>query len=761
MSTVHGSYDSAGKSCVLLYDFSAGSFEGEPTKNLFTQPENNNGFEIKPSTSSRIFYKIPYSGFESNASGDYLDTDSMYKYNFSSSEYDTNATQTGGGNKHGFLINIIRGETYTASLDVFISTDHPRTGEQPVFSLNPNLSGTFSTITSNYDCDRKGTWQTIEEKVFVPPAINAVSTDPIYYELSVANKTSAHPYYGQGSSFGFSVGNVEGKTLYLYKGGTYIFMQTNSSNSQDELYISTSIDSGGGDNSFLTGFTYFGNKGLDGYAVFNVPYNAPNVLFYNSRRNGSSYVGGKINIVGGYNSGNVGNTGNTGCVGNTGNTGTTLTSESYAVCFDPTRGIVTQSDGDLSAGYILYKNMQFEQNKKMFKGLIHKTQFTSTSRSSSTSITDLTGNNKNSSQFNANYDSGAHLLFDRRNVLNDGGFIDLNLKSNQSQTFTMGSNTTQSFDFWFKQTSNSNARAYLFSRASSTSNNLFVNNEGNPHCIYIQNKRVYFSFSTADNRVFSAYTINQLIDVEKVYNIIVSINLNSAVGNKAKIYINGSESSIEVFDVLNYPDNFSFSNVVASVKNIGNTASITQSGFRNNSSQFYRISSYDDNGESLASPAIAVPIDSVKKSVRLSWDPVTRAAGYYIYRSNSSNFSSLSLLANITGADQNYFTDENFPLKNGSPQNIANYINPYNQNSTNFVDDSNAKLVIGDYPTTDFNANYFQGYIFRAAFYNTNITSYQAKRNYNSFYDKYKSGQPYLSNEFPRSKSVIHRKVQY
>ena len=38
MSTVYGTYDSAAKNCVLLYDFSAGSYDGEPTTNLFYQP---------------------------------------------------------------------------------------------------------------------------------------------------------------------------------------------------------------------------------------------------------------------------------------------------------------------------------------------------------------------------------------------------------------------------------------------------------------------------------------------------------------------------------------------------------------------------------------------------------------------------------------------------------------------------------------------------------------------------------------------------
>jgi len=774
MPTIIGTYDSAAKNCVLLYDFSAGSYDGEPTINLFPQPNTNSEFQIKPSDAARAFYKLDYyqnvSGqgtFADNAPGPYIDSDSIYKYNFTTTQYDTSVTQTGGGNKHGYLINIVRGETYTASLDVYISTGHPRTGVQTVFSLNPNLSGVFATLSGSYDCSKKGTWQSINQKVFVPAAVNSLSLNSTYYEISVATKTVQHPYYGSGSSYGFVVGNTQGRTLNLYKGGTYIFTQTNSTNASDELYLSTTANSGGGANSYSNGFSYYGNKGFDGYAIFNVPYNAPTILYYNSRANGSSYVGGRINILGGYNTGNTGNTGSVGSSGSGGSSGssgstTSVTSEAYAVCFDPTRGILNSSYGNIDGGYILYKNMQFERNKKMFRGIIHKTQFTATSRSSLSSCIDLTGGNNNSNLLNANFDSLAYLFFAQRANIGDGGFIDLNLKNAKDKQFLIGSNKTVSFDFWFKQTNNSNSRAVLFARSSGVSGELFVENQGYPQLIFIQDKRVFFSFTSSANATFAGFT-NRLIEINNLYHVVVSINLNAALGQKVKIYINGSETDVSVYDILDPPSNFSFVNISSAIKTIGKTPVINEetAGFKSNANQFYCISSYDDNGESLRSNPISVSINSLKRSVQLRWSEVLGAKGYYIYRSKSSSFGPVSLLATIDGSRTINYIDENFPTKVGTPKTVNSYNYYYDSNSTDFVDDSFAKVVFGDYPTTSGVPNYFEGYIFRIGIYNTNIDSKQAIRNYNSFLYRFNSGNSYLSREIFKPKSVIYKKVKF
>ena len=169
---VYGSLDSAADSCVLLYDFFGKSYDGEPTTNLFTQPTGNAGFAIKPANTGRAFFKLDYSAnlngqgnFSDNAPEPFNKFDSIYKYNYVSGQTDSTS------NKHGFNINVIRGETYTASVDVFVPTGHPRTGVATVLSLTPN-SQDFNTISGSYNFSSKGTWQNISEKVFVPAVSN-------------------------------------------------------------------------------------------------------------------------------------------------------------------------------------------------------------------------------------------------------------------------------------------------------------------------------------------------------------------------------------------------------------------------------------------------------------------------------------------------------------------------------------------------------------------------------------------------------------
>ncbi|NDB81078.1 hypothetical protein EB155_14555, partial [archaeon] len=339
------------------------------------------------------FYKLDYSGnlngqgnFFDNAPGPFSKDDSIYKYNFVSGQTDSTS------NRHGFNINVVRGETYTTSVDVYVSTGHPRTGEATVLTLTPS-TGSFNTISGYYNFDKKGTWQTISDKVYIPAVSNNFGNSAFYFEVGVTTKNTQHPYYGSGSAEGFVIGNVQGRTLNLYKGASYVFLQSNTTNVDNEFYLTTTPNAGGGTNAYTNNFSYFGNEGFDGYAVFNVPFNAPSVLYYNSRAVGTSYFGGKINILGGYNSGNVGNTGNTGSSGSSGSGGNTgnlgQTTESYAICFDPTKSQLTPSN--LNGGYILYKNMQFEKNKPMFKGVKHKTKFTSSSRSPFGAFLDLTG----------------------------------------------------------------------------------------------------------------------------------------------------------------------------------------------------------------------------------------------------------------------------------------------------------------------------------------------------------------------------------
>jgi len=714
------------------------------------------GFGITPfySDTGRSFYKLNYSenlngqgNFFANASGNYLPTDSIYKYNFTGSQKESGSMT----NKHGFQININKGDTYTTSVDVFVSSNHPRTGILPVISLTPTSTGSYAILTGSYDFDQKGTWQNVREKIFLPSTTSAAGANATYYEVSVKEKTAAHPYYVSGSAQGFVIGNTEGRILNLYRGTTYVFVQSNSSNINDEFYISTTADAGGGSNAYNNGFSYYGNEGFDGYAVFSVPSNAPSILFYNSKKASSSYVGGKINILGSTTAGNTGNAGNG---GNGGNTGATATSDSYKICFDPTRNEFQTLP--LNGGYILYKNMRVEKNKPMFKGVIHSTKFTSTSRSAYSSLVDLTGGDNNSNLVNAMFDANSNLFFDNRTNLQDGGVVDINLKYNRSKLFSIGDDATQTYDFWLTQSRASYQKAFLFARSNAVNGDYFLENQGYPQLIYIQDKRVYFSFSSPSNEILSGYS-EQLIELNVLYNITITVNTYLGDGSKVDIYVNGTKVTVTIISILEPPSSFSFNNVKSSTGNIGLSGN---TGFQGSNNNFYCISSYDSNGESKASSAISASSDPLKKSIQLSWNIVNSAIGYYLYRSSSPVFSSSSLLADINSKNILNYTDENFQLRPGFPKSVAKYTYNYNKNTNSLVDSFSARTCFGNYPLSSLSLNHFEGYIYRLAIYKIKLTDQQVNRNYNSFLYKYISQDPNVIGAYAKQRSVIFKRVR-
>jgi len=716
------------------------------------------GFGITPVDSGRAFYKLNYTdnlnnqgNFSSNATGQYIPSDSIYKYNFVSGQTDSTS------NKHGFQIKINKGDTYTTSVEVFVSPNHPRSGILPVISLTPSSTGSYSILTGSYNFDQKGNWQRVSEKIFLPSTTSVAGANATYYEVSVKQKTTAHPYYGSGSSQGFVVGNTEGRILNLYRGTTYVFVQSNSSNSNDEFYISTTAAAGGGSNAYANGFSYYGNEGFDGYGVFSVPSSSPSILYYNSQKAGSSYVGGKINILGAITVGNIGNGGNggsSGSSGSSGNSGSTATSDSYKICFDPTRQELNASL--LNGGYILYKNMQVEKNKPMFNGATHPTKFTSTSRSADSSLIDLTGGNNNSNLVNAMFDGSSNLLFGNRPNLQDGGLVDINLKYNRSKLFSIGDDATQTYDFWLTQARSSYQRAYLFSRSNAVAGDYFLENQGYPQLIYIQDKRVYFSFTSPSNEILSGYS-EQLIELNILYNITVAVNTYLGDGSKVDVYVNGIKATVTIISVLDPPRNFSFNSIKSSTGNIGLSGN---TGFQGSNTNFYCVSAYDDNGESRASSVVSASSDPLKKSIKLSWDIVSNAIGYYLYRSSAPVFSSASLLADINNKNILNYTDENFQLRSGFPKPTAKYIYSYNKNVDFLVDSSSARTCFGNYPLSSFSLNHFEGYLYRLAIYKTKLTNQQVYRNYNSFLYKYISQDPNVIGAYSKQKSVIFKRIR-
>ena len=134
------------------------------------------------------------------------------------------------------------------------------------------------------------------------------------FAVTVANKTAAHPYFGQGSGKGYYItgGSYDSITqapvINFVRGSTYTFHQNDSSNSTHAIYFSELETAYGGSNRYETGVTYT----LDGvdvdYATYDaghstattrsvsitVASDAPNTLYYACQAH--PYMGASISI---------------------------------------------------------------------------------------------------------------------------------------------------------------------------------------------------------------------------------------------------------------------------------------------------------------------------------------------------------------------------------------------------------------------------------------------------------------------------------
>lgn len=109
---------------------------------------------------------------------------------------------------------------------------------------------------------------------------SSVESDPSYFYVIVQNSK-------------FGINGTQQPTLTLYRGVTYRFDQSNSTNGSHPFRISTTAE--GGD---APGTTYNGSNGSSGsYRQYIVPDNAPNTMYYNCSNH--SGMGGTINIVSG------------------------------------------------------------------------------------------------------------------------------------------------------------------------------------------------------------------------------------------------------------------------------------------------------------------------------------------------------------------------------------------------------------------------------------------------------------------------------
>ena len=212
---------------------------------------------------------IEDNGRGKNASGFLGVTGSLSKVKIVNRGFDYEGTPT---------IKIVGGNGSGASVLVNMkSTDNAANFDSKFIQLDPINSIGFSTYHKFRDYEEV-VYQTSDQL-----GITGLTTNTTYfvglidrtitYSVTVANKTSSHPYFGQGSGNGYYIiggdydTTSESPNLQFIHGETYIFNQNNASSASHAIYFSTVEGSYGGNDRYETGVTYT----LDGV---NVTYSA-------------------------------------------------------------------------------------------------------------------------------------------------------------------------------------------------------------------------------------------------------------------------------------------------------------------------------------------------------------------------------------------------------------------------------------------------------------------------------------------------------
>ena len=114
------------------------------------------------------------------------------------------------------------------------------------------------------------------------------------FTVTVATKTSDHPYNGQGWPEGYVIDGDQGAELTLVRGETYTFQMSNVP-VLHPFYISTSATGGdGGASAYDDGVTGNGASG-NATLTFEVPMDAPDLLWYQCMNHGQ--MGWRLTIT--------------------------------------------------------------------------------------------------------------------------------------------------------------------------------------------------------------------------------------------------------------------------------------------------------------------------------------------------------------------------------------------------------------------------------------------------------------------------------
>jgi hypothetical protein len=109
-------------------------------------------------------------------------------------------------------------------------------------------------------------------------SVNLERLDMVTYEVTVATKTSLHPYNGQGSSSGYKMNGGEASILLFVSGKSYKFDMSDSSNSGHPLKFYLDVDKS---TAYTTGVTESGTAGnASAYVQIAVTDSTPTKLYY-------------------------------------------------------------------------------------------------------------------------------------------------------------------------------------------------------------------------------------------------------------------------------------------------------------------------------------------------------------------------------------------------------------------------------------------------------------------------------------------------
>ena len=147
-------------------------------------------------------------------------------------------------------------------------------------SFSANAVTVTTTVSDNFASNTYvQRYQEVANASYITANTMVVKNPDNYHEyvVTVATKTSAHPYNGVGSGDGYSLDGIESPSIILAPNQTYRFDQSDASNSGHPLVFYTTPTGG----SYNTGVTSSGTAGSAGaYTEIVVDEDTPQVLYY-------------------------------------------------------------------------------------------------------------------------------------------------------------------------------------------------------------------------------------------------------------------------------------------------------------------------------------------------------------------------------------------------------------------------------------------------------------------------------------------------